>query len=175
MVICSSRGVRAFAAVFALGLSAASFAQPVFHNAKLSGASEVPANASTATGATVVSVNPGTGLVTWNTTSSIPVASVTGHHIHRAVAGVNGPVVVNFGGVYSGSVTITPLLAAEIVSNPTGFYVNLHTAAFPGGEIRGQLVQVPPTVPVLGLPLLILLGVALAGVGTFVFRRSKQV
>jgi hypothetical protein len=83
--------------------------------------------------------------------------------------------VVNFG-VYSGTVTVTPALAAEIVGNPTNFYVNVHTALFPGGEIRGQLAAVPlsTSVPVLGLPLLALLGFVVAGLGAVVFRRAKR-
>ena len=35
--------------------------------------------------------------------------------------------------------TADPALAAEIVANPSGFYVNVHTTPFPDGAIRGQL------------------------------------
>ena len=162
---------------FALfGAASVCSAQAVSYTAILSGGNEVPANASLNTGATFVTVNPTTGAVTWNTTSTVPVASATGHHIHRGAAGTNGPVVVNFG-VYTGTVTATTALAAEIVGNPTGFYVNLHTATFPGGEIRAQLVPVAVAgaVPTLALPLIGLLGLALAGFGAFVFKRSKRV
>ena len=38
-------------------------------------------------------------------------------------------------------------LAKEIVANPAGFYVNIHTAAKPGGATRGQLAPVVPDVP----------------------------
>ena len=40
----------------------------------------------------------------------------------------------------AGAVTVTdPKIAADILANPAGFYVNLHTADFPGGAVRGQL------------------------------------
>lgn len=66
--------------------------------------------------------------------------SVTAAHFHRAAAGVAGPVVqsITFNGNHSSGVWAlsesnrNALLAGEI-------YVNVHTAAHPDGEIRGQL------------------------------------
>jgi CHRD domain len=176
MKVIWSRRWLMLAAVVVFGASSGAFAQAVSYTATLSGLNEVPANASTNTGNTFVTVDAATGVVTWNTASSIPQTSATGHHIHRGAAGANGPIVVNFGTSYTGSITATTALAAEIVGNPAGFYVNLHTAAFPGGELRAQLVPlaVAGSVPALGLPLLGLLGVALAGLGVFVVRRSKR-
>lgn len=74
-----------------------------------------------------------------------------GSHIHRAAKGKNGPVVVPFfaaekglppsvNGV-AGSVTTSTAVAQRIWKNPKNWYVNLHTAAFPGGAIRGQLYK----------------------------------
>lgn len=68
-------------------------------------------------------------------------------HVHRAAAGVNGPVVVPlFGGstdeaqfVQHAEVGIEAPLADEICGDPSGFYVNYHTSADPGGAVRGQL------------------------------------
>jgi hypothetical protein len=80
-------------------------------------------------------------------------------HIHRAPAGVNGPIVVPFFdiqnatdqrdprhdelemGKFSSCVTSTPALLAEIAANPEAFYVNFHNARFPGGAVRGQLMH----------------------------------
>lgn len=171
-----SRGARWFTTAVALGLSAVCFAQTSSFTAALSGANEVPPNASTATGATAVTINPSNGALFWSTNSSIAQSAVTGHHIHRGAAGINGPVVVNFANAYTGTINIGTTLATEIVGNPGNFYVNLHTATFPGGEIRAQLVlqQPPGQVPVMGLPLLLLLGVSMAGLGAYVFRRPKQ-
>ncbi|MEW2087115.1 CHRD domain-containing protein [Streptomyces sp. NPDC005283] len=69
-------------------------------------------------------------------------------HIHQGAAGQNGGVKVPLFGtampdsVHSaaGQVAITDAeLANSIRSNPSGFYVNLHSAEFPGGAVRGQL------------------------------------
>lgn len=74
-----------------------------------------------------------------------PDASITLSHIHRGAEGVAGPFVVDFTPTYvngkaSGTVPIDAGLVSEILSNPAGFYVNVHTSAFPGGAVRGQLV-----------------------------------
>ncbi|HEV8268893.1 MAG TPA: CHRD domain-containing protein [Thermoanaerobaculia bacterium] len=77
------------------------------------------------------------------------ISTPTAAHIHRGIAGVAGPVVVGFNptfsnGLATGIVTTTPQLAAEILANPAGFYVNVHTPEFPGGAMRGQLDPAPP-------------------------------
>ena len=72
---------------------------------------------------------------------------VTAAHIHEALTGQNGPVVVDLeplssdvtGNTASHCVVTTAEQAAEIVGSPSGFYVNIHTASFPAGAIRGQL------------------------------------
>jgi CHRD domain len=67
-------------------------------------------------------------------------------HIHRGRRNENGPIVVGLAppssgdpGASSGCTTVSAELAAEIARHPRGFYVNVHTAAFPGGAVRGQL------------------------------------
>ena len=153
------------------------FAQATPLSTVLSGSSEVPPNVSVNTGSTSVSINATTGAITWNTLSTIPVGSVPGYHIHEARALANGPVRVNFNAAYSGTVVVTPALAASIIANPADFYVNLHTAAFPGGELRGQLAAIAApgaAIPTLSLTMLLALGLGLAGFGAFVFRRSKR-
>ncbi len=65
-------------------------------------------------------------------------------HIHRGGAGVNGPVVVPLGtpgadGTSSGCATAPAALIDEILANPAGFYVNVHTKEHPAGAIRAQL------------------------------------
>jgi CHRD domain len=162
-------------AVAVFALLAVSAAQAISLTATLSGGREVPPNASINTGTTVVNVDPGTGVLSWVTNSTIPLSSVTGHHIHQAGSGVNGPVVVNFSGAYSGSVTISTALAAQIAFNPSSFYVNLHTATFLAGEIRGQLVADPVITPTLSTVSLLALAFALAGFAAFLFRRNRRV
>lgn len=64
-------------------------------------------------------------------------------HIHRGAAGVAGPPVVDFNvnTLVNGTVSgVSQTLIDEILANPAGFYVNVHTAEFPAGAIRGQLV-----------------------------------
>lgn len=78
--------------------------------------------------------------------------TLTGAHIHPGVSGVNGPVAVSTGIVSgqvvlsggSGSfsrtgVTVTPATAESLISNPSGFYFNVHSVLTPSGAARGQL------------------------------------
>ena len=67
-------------------------------------------------------------------------------HIHKAPRGENGDVVVTLKqppagnpGASSKCVDVPGAVADDIRSNPSGFYVNVHNAKFPGGAIRGQL------------------------------------
>lgn len=68
-------------------------------------------------------------------------------HIHEGAAGINGPLVVIFKlpetgnpGATSGCVLdVDATLLNNIRQNPAGFYVNVHSVAYPGGAVRGQL------------------------------------
>jgi hypothetical protein len=74
--------------------------------------------------------------------------SVTNMHIHTGAAGVDGPILVDLfsggaafdaGHVAQDTIMIPPADAAAIASNPSGFYVNVHTSAAAAGLARGQL------------------------------------
>lgn len=64
-------------------------------------------------------------------------------HIHKGAAGAGGPPVVPLdapaNGKSQGCATVSPDVAAAIVADPSGYYVNVHNKAFMGGAIRGQL------------------------------------
>ena len=68
-------------------------------------------------------------------------------HVHRAPTNLPGPVVIPLDPPTDGSsencATVTRELAQEIIRSPTSFYVNVHTASFPAGAIRGNLTRSP--------------------------------
>jgi hypothetical protein len=151
----------AVAGVFALAFSAAAEAQTVTFTTSLHGGNEVPA---------VSTGSAGTATVTWNTATkagtyrvdvfNMPVGT-TASHIHVGSAGVTGPVVINFtvpaGGISNdygltgtfGCTDVVPR-APQGINSCEDFeqalllgntYVNVHSTANPGGEIRGQLTR----------------------------------
>ena len=152
----------AAAAALALAGAGASAATAVY-SFNLSGAQEVPANASPAAGSMQITVDDTAGLISYTFTGFNFIGAFTMAHIHQAAAGSNGP--VRFDLVppadYSGPVTfgavsipnswallgqneaISTAVAAAINAAPWNYYVNIHTSAFPGGEIRGQLAPIP--------------------------------
>lgn len=75
-----------------------------------------------------------------------------GAHIHNAPPGVNGPVVFPIAGgewSLSGSDVWTDLTDEDVDNLFAGdLYLNFHTDAHPGGEIRGQIVPAPGPVGV---------------------------
>ena len=118
--------------------------------ADLRGTNEVPPTGSSAFGSAFVTVDTASNTLTWEVTTS-GIASPTLAHIHPGAAGVNGNPLITFasgasqltGGRTKGSVSIaslTPTQLNDLINSPSNFYVNVHSTAFGGGEIRGQLV-----------------------------------
>ena len=136
-----SRGLIATVlSLSALGAMAASNA--VAFSAKLSGASEVPANTSTGSGTLEASLDTQSNVLSWTVTDTGLTGAVKAGHFHGpAAAGANAGVALGFtGGVESpikGTATLTAAQAADLLAGK--WYVNLHTAANPGGEVRGQV------------------------------------
>ena len=133
-------------ATLALG-SAIAFAGPAFadkYKATLDSKSEVPPNASTATGTADIDYDPASKKLSWKVTYSGLSGPATAAHFHGpAEAGKNGGVAVAIPNATSspveGSATLTDAQAADLVAGK--YYVNIHTAANPGGEIRGQVTK----------------------------------
>ena len=114
--------------------------------AKLSGSSEVPANASPGSGELDASLDKRIGVLTWTLTySGLTGPAKAGHFHGPAAAGSNAGVALGFtGNVESpikGSATLTDAQVADLMAGK--WYVNLHTAANPGGEVRGQVMPSP--------------------------------
>ena len=159
-------------------------------NASLAGSNETVPNAATATGVATLFYNDfNTALLTDDKYSfSLSAFGLTGvasgYHIHAAApAGMNAGVVVNLaaapflslnagGSLLVGGSGVAPPNASFLGHLQASLaYVNLHTAAFPGGEIRGQLIQVsavpePSAYAMLGAGMLV--------IGAIARRRAKK-
>ncbi len=117
----------------------------------MGGGQEVPAVASAANAIAASTIDLETGTVTMHVNAS-GAADATASHIHLGFAGENGGVVVplqqDAGDVNHWSASAAQLDAADLASYRAGqLYINLHTPANPGGEIRGQIA--PPPIEVL--------------------------
>ncbi len=114
----------------------------------LSGPSEVPTGDPDATGTATVWVNAGTGTVCYDWSVTNAATPILAAHIHHAVVGVAGSVVVPLPptGPSSGTGCTTGVdrgLAMDILIDPSDYYVNTHNAEFPTGVARGQLSRMP--------------------------------
>ena len=98
-----------------------------------------PATGTTATGSAVITLNQGREEICFAITTSGLSGLLLADHIHVGEAGMNGGVVVSLEGALSGCVDADADTIKAIRQNPEGYYINLHTALNPGGEVRGQL------------------------------------
>jgi hypothetical protein len=117
-------------------------ADVVTFTGKLSGAGEVPPNSSAGMGTVEATLNKETNELKWKVVySGLTGPAGAGHFHGPAVAGQNAGVVLGFKGSVespiSGEATITPEQAKDVSAGK--WYVNLHTKANPGGEIRAQV------------------------------------
>lgn len=109
--------------------------------ATLNSSNEVPPNASGASGTATVTFNNTTKILT----ASVPFTGmvVTAAHIHKGAVGVPGPPVFTFTDYTSPISYTSPALSAgqEADLKANLYYINLHSVAYPDGEIRGQLIM----------------------------------
>lgn len=114
----------------------------VRYTAALTGAQEVPAFSTTATGTFEGIFNTNTKILSYTVTYAG--MTPTAWHIHKGAVGVAGSVVFDLGtsftSPYKGA---TVALTAEQEADLSGglFYANIHSAQSPGGEIRGQITK----------------------------------
>jgi hypothetical protein len=84
----------------------------------------------------------------------VPVGKGMRAHIHEGERGSNGPVVANLAGPEDGNSAdcLTEFepgkfptgevgIVQRILANPENFYINVHNPEYPGGAIRGQLIN----------------------------------
>lgn len=112
------------------------------YEATLMGTQEVPPNTSPGRGAAEVQYNRNTGMLTWKVTYSGLTGPAVGAHIHgNAPPTANAGILLPFSNINTqpiqGQATITPTQYGDLAAGL--WYVNVHTAQYPGGEIRGQL------------------------------------
>jgi hypothetical protein len=115
------------------------------YRATLTGAEEVGGGDPDGYGKAEVSVADRLDQICWDLNDIRNIGPITGAHIHRGARGVNGPPVftlrqANEGG-WKGCAAKSEWTEDAIEHNPGAFYVNVHTAEFPNGAIRGQLSQ----------------------------------
>jgi len=118
-------------------------AETITLKADLKGANEVPPNASPATGKAEAKFDSVTRVLTWTVTYADLSGPALGAHFHGpSEAGKNAGIVLPFKTVQSpieGTATLTEGQAADLLAGK--WYANIHTAANPGGELRGQMVK----------------------------------
>ena len=134
-MIRQSTAAIAACAMFALP----ALAEEMKYTAELSGASEVPANESAATGSADVTVDTEAKTVSWTVSVQDLTGEPTAAHIHGpAGEDENAPPVIDMSdSIMEGSADITDEQIGELQDGQ--YYVNVHTEEYPDGEIRGQL------------------------------------
>jgi hypothetical protein len=121
-------------------------AEMLSYKVALAPANEVPPVPTRATGSADLTYDTATRAVTWNITHSGLSGAPTAAHFHGPASPLeNAPVIVVFSGALAspikGSATLTPDQAMQFLAGR--WYINIHTPAYPGGELRGQVPKRP--------------------------------
>ena len=137
-------GILAVAAIALATFSLPAFADDI--KFKLSGDMEVPPVATKASGEGMITIKPDMSVSGKFMTSGL---AATMAHIHIGKAGTNGPVVITLSKSGDNGWMVpdgSKLSADQYQAYKAGeLYVNVHSAEFKPGEIRGQLM--PPMAP----------------------------
>jgi hypothetical protein len=132
------------AAAFVLAASPC-LADTMHFHAVMAGSAEVPPTSSPATGVADATLDTASGKLTWTISWQGLKGPATMAHFHGpAAAGTNASVVVKLGmkpvSPIKGTTMVAPTLVSQLQSGL--WYANVHTAEFPKGAIRGQLLPV---------------------------------
>ena len=123
---------------------------PQLFRAILAGSNEVPPVTTDATGLGVMALSANAFAIDFRVTVA-DITGITAAHIHQGAAGTNGgvvaPLYVGIGDFdpanpVSGAAPVSTAQVFELLGGD--YYVNVHTAANPGGEIRGQIESYQP-------------------------------
>jgi hypothetical protein len=128
------------------GMMPSSKSNLVAFTTQLRGANEVPPAASNANGQVDAVLNKDTNVLRWELTYSGLSGPATAGHFHGpAMVGANAGVALPFNNPITspmaGQAILTAAQAADLMAGK--WYANIHTAKFPGGEIRGQMTVRP--------------------------------
>ena len=126
-----------------LAFASPSMAANVNLKADLKGASEVPPVDSKGTGSVTATFDTASKKLSWKGNVTGLSGPATAAHFHSGEVGKNGGVAVPIAGAdkgsFEGSATLTDAQAEELMAGK--WYVNVHTAANKGGEVRGQVTK----------------------------------
>jgi len=133
----------ALACTAALVVAGPSMAANVNLKADLKASSEVPPTDSKGSGSVTATYDTASKKLSWKGNVSDLSGPATAAHFHSGEPGKNGGVVVPIAGAdkgsFEGSATLTDAQADELLAGK--WYVNVHTAANKGGEVRGQVTK----------------------------------
>jgi hypothetical protein len=133
-------------AAFLLAMSVPCLADTVKFHATMTADSEVPPTKSTGSGTADATLDTVTHVLTYDIVFKGFSSAVTMAHFHGpAEVGKNAGVQVPLGGKpptspIHGTATLTPEQQQQLLSGQ--WYANVHSANFPAGAIRGQMLQV---------------------------------
>jgi hypothetical protein len=117
-------------------------AETVNLKAAMDAKAEVPPNPSNGNGNLTATYDTAARKLSWKGNYSGLTGPVTAAHFHAGEAGKNGGVAVPIAAnqsPFEGSANLTEAQAADLLAGK--WYVNVHTDAHKGGEIRGQVIK----------------------------------